>query len=810
MTIRPLTSSRVCHAPSLLSALVALTAAMLVVPATSIAATTVTGDAIPSAPLVIEPDAGGRIDDTFQMLFFIARMPTTKTINQVTLGDLAKNVDCPVENPWYTLTIYEHPTEAIGSWTPITSWKAESLEFANFDSVLQKRTWRVPPVTLLKGRGYSFWVSGYFSACRTAMVRSWAHNGSKVNAGPNRCDRVTQSAFRMWHTGGESDAVACGSYDAVPNDFDSSMPNGWLSVFSYGYPNNFVEVLRDSGTTVPTSCRGYGFGARAVYWRPWSGHPGWHEYVCVWGAASQFPDYTDPASPFYPNDPPDGWYYGFGWTSITPGDPRDLYVKLDLDEGELAKTFRPNFLFDDDEHYRPLDVRKFFEESYPAGSYSTHHRVCSADSSICEEIASADFLGSYPSDWYVDVTSYASDPDEEDEEDYKTPGCPQGGTLRDCNGGSTNAVYYEVNRPSTNDGYTFIDYSLFYRFDDKNDATNQDHEADLEGMTVAPSRTHPGTFDFASFAQHGNWWGYLRENLECLETTDDTCPGEPAKSGTRISAYVATGTHASYPDRCVNHFPGECGKNGEDFPRYEADHDGAAPAWPANNDGSTLKRWDNAWWYWGGRWGEQRTVESPGWRKHGIVPRDNQCARDNDGCLTNVIGSRVRRAAQVSAMRARVRRLSRCAPWFGPSVAALACSRGGLSRAIRHQALGRSGRFVLSVDRPRPPGAARRAQRAASAPSLSQYIGTPLRPGTQVRIRGEIVRGTTVLLRLRAGRRLYEAAVTLRKGEATAIRILRRARRPAILVTRGEAASVNIRTTAMLSRKARTKAATGG
>jgi hypothetical protein len=273
-----------------------------------------------------------------------------------------------------------------------------------------------------------------------------------------------------------------------------------------------------------------------------------------------------------------------------------------------------------------------------------------------------------------------------------------GPTLRDCGGGPTNAVYYEVNRPFSNDGYTFIDYSLFYRFDDKNDATNLDHEADLEGMTVAPSRTSPGTFDFASFAQHGNWWGYLRENLECPDTYNDDCPGDPNKAGARINAYVATGTHASYPDRCENHFPGECGKNGESFPRYEADHDGDAP-WLANNDSSTLKPWDNAWWYWAGRWGEQQIVESPGWRKHALVPRDNQCARDNDGCPTNVLGASVRKRSKAHAARARARQLSRCTPWFGPSVAALACSREALSRAMRQQTLGRPGPLFLAVKR---------------------------------------------------------------------------------------------------------------
>jgi hypothetical protein len=55
-------------------------------------------------------------------------------------------------------------SRAMGKWTPETTWKAQSLEYATFDAQLQKRTWRVPTVTLLKGRRYSFWVDGYFSS----------------------------------------------------------------------------------------------------------------------------------------------------------------------------------------------------------------------------------------------------------------------------------------------------------------------------------------------------------------------------------------------------------------------------------------------------------------------------------------------------------------------------------------------------------------------------------------------------------------------------------------------------------------------
>jgi hypothetical protein len=753
---------------------------------TSRAATTVTGDDSPATPLVIQPDSGERIDDANQMVFFIARMPTTKTINRVTLGDLAQSAGCTMASPWYTLTIREHPSEAIASWTSDANWKAESLEFAVFDTQLQKRTWRIPPTTLQKGRGYSFWVNGYFTGagCASAKVRSWPHNAQHVNAGPNRCDQVSPSAHRMRHGSGLNDAVVCASA-SIPSGFDPSMPQGWLSVYNYG-TSSLVEVLRAKGTTVPTNCRGYAFGARAVYWRPWPGTPGWHEYVCTWTpAASQFPDYLDPADPSYPNDPADGWYYGFGYTSIKAGGPRDLYMKLDLDEADLAKTYRPYLLFDDDEHWRPLDVRSFLAESYPAASYSTHHRICTLDDSICEEISNADDLNSYDdSNWYLNVTSLASSDADEQESDYVTPGCATG-VLRDCDGGATNALYYDVTRPLTDDGYTFIDYWEFYRYDDKDDSheIDNDHEADLEGMTVAPSKGRPGTFDFASFAQHGTWWAYLRENLECPDTADDTCPDEPNKAGARINAYVATGSHASYPDACSNIVIPTCGKNGQPEYKWEADHDGDAP-WAANDDASVLKPEDPDFWWWPGAWGEDHDsgVLSPGYRSHQVAPRDGRCAENNDGCLTGILGARVHPGASGSASR-RNAWISRCRPWFGASVAALGCAPHGLRRAVEEQALGGKPTFAI-VRLPRA-SASRRfggRRRAASAPAITQLLGRPLRPGEGLTVSGRTPHGTLILLRTGQRHRVCETRLNVsRRVGRFEFRVRRGKRCPAVL-----------------------------
>jgi hypothetical protein len=229
-------------------------------------------------------------------------------------------------------------------------------------------------------------------------------------------------------------------------------------------------------------------------------------------------------------------------------------------------------------------------------------------------------------------------------------------------------------------------------------------------MTVAPSRTHPGTFDFASFAQHGTWWGYLRENLECPDTYNDDCPGEPNKAGARINSYIATGSHAAYPEGCSNVPILTCGKNGQHAWMWEADHDGDAP-WAADNDPSALKPKDPAFWFWSGSWGEDKVVLSPYYRSHQFAPRDQNCAEDNDDesnhCPLDVLGSSVgRAAARARVAEQRSRRMSQCRPWFGASVTALTCAPGRLRRSVERQRSARDPRLRSPASGARPPLAA--------------------------------------------------------------------------------------------------------
>lgn len=737
--------------------------------------TVVTGAANPVGPLVIEPDTGARVD-TGQMLFFIQEMPTTKTVNRITLGDLAMTPGCKIASPTYNLTVRQHPSGAMGTSTSTGNWEANPLESLVFDADLEQRTWRMTPVTFRKGYGYSFWVKGNYTACQTPEVRSWTHNEPKVNAGANRCDLVIASRWRMWHEAGQSDAVACGYPDTVPVNFDPSMPPGWLSVYSGSSPNNYVDVRSKHVSDPVPTCSGSDYGAKAIEWRPKPDSPTyWKEYVCVWGASSQFPDYLDPSNPFYPQNPDDGWYYGFGYYSIKPGGPRDLYVKLELDEAELAASFKPSLLFDSSEKWRPLNLETFFAE-HDALSSAPLHRRCqplpappgtpvsdisydgATPIAYCPAIESLDDLTDYSgADAYLDSHGYGVS----DESDYRSPdsACNVNG-IWDCNGGTQSALYYYVSEPLTEFDYRYIGYWAFYRFNHFSDGLDMfEHEGDWEGLAVAPSYVRPDTFDFVSFSAHEHWWSYLRDTLECDDDlfSPADCGTESAPAHSHVMSYVANGSHANYPSKCSETVPlVTCSQPDESTP--ERGHDGAkawghnAPYHAPDPNGliAVPELEDGQWIDWPGKWGPV-TVDSPAYQDTFLSPWD-QCGEDDEQCPP--FAASVRRKDRPAPRPA----VTSCGNWFGPSVAVVACDAPELRRAARRKTLGRAGKARAAL---RPPAAAatrRERYRIGTAPGLVQVVGQPLVDGTRLRLVGRASQANTVQVRFAPARgQLHEA-----------------------------------------------------
>ena len=774
--------------------LIASVAAVFVAAPAS-AATVVTGADTASGPLVIAPDSGPRDDTNFGKLFFIQKMPVTKTVNRVTLGDIALSTSCTATGPVLNLSVAEHPSGAMAGESVQTVWEGKALEPIAADHVFRQRTWRTQPMTLVKGRGYSFNVSGTQSGCTSFEVRSWAHNGPKVNPGSVRCDRVFTPAWRMWHDSGANDAVACGAYATLPEDFDSSMPPGWLSVYPYSYPYNFVEVLRGSGPVPPTNCRGQGYGARAVPWRPWPGYPGWTEYVCIWTQAdSQFPDYVDPASPFYPNDPADGWYYGFGWSAMRPGGPRDMYLKLDLDEAELASWYKPNLRFDTSEKWRPLNLTQFFDER--DSTTLPMHRRCqpppappgsdpndidpwggATEAAYCPRIGTPEeLMGHNTSDTYIKVNGFDANSDD----DYRSPNgaCNLDG-LYDCNGGLISTLYYFVSEPAFDSHYRYIGYWAFYRWNDFGEVG--DHEGDWEGVAIAPSRQRPATFDYAAFSSHSDgWYSYLRDTLTCADNAWEnpkTCGTEQAKEFSHVRTYVANGGHANYPKPCARSGTQICERATGIVP--EESYDGTRD-WGNNSSALGLHQngltafpdpGSGSWVDWIGRWGspagpaQQDTFYDP-WGGCGY----------GQSCLQP--SSAGRRTDSTTARSARIPVPRDCRRWFGPLVGALACDGVALPRALSNGTLGRQGRLTLTVRRGSVGAAVARDRPAAdSAPAITQLVAEPLGVGDELRIRGRAAAGTQLFVRYRTGTRVRVARLRdlgLERGGTAVVRMARR------------------------------------
>ena len=453
----------------------------------------------------------------------------------------------------------------------------------------------------------------------------------------------------------------------------------------------------------------------------------------------------------------------------------------------LAAQFMPILDFDSSEKWRPLNVAMFMSEKDPANGQAWN-KICSATLS-CSGLDGELAMGSYSTtDSYISIHRNAnSDPDS-----YTSPtaACNQvvGSTSRhDCDTGPASAIYYHVVGPSPA-GYTYVDYWFFYRYDQGyNDFGN--HAGDWEGVTVAPSPTG-NTFEFAEFSQHGTWNSFLRDNLECDNASGGSCGSEAVGySGQHVMTFPASGSQANYSrPNSSGTFDG--GNNGA-APwgrNLDTNSTGTCPAnvpsSPPNVCGPALiafpatgaQRWTD----WPGRWGETTPSGIAGANSPtspaGATPADH-------GPHFFAPWSGVSCDSGAACPAAAHRRAPMyCNNWFGAGVAAVACQQRRMRGALRKRQLGHRGKFTIRLITQR--------RRAATAPGLAQVLGRPLRPGERAEVSGTVPRGTELLVRARAGRRLVTAVfdrVGPVHGRAT-LRVNRtRAGTPAVVLVRGGA-----------------------
>ena len=410
----------------------------------------------------------------------------------------------------------------------------------------------------------------------------------------------------------------------------------------------------------------------------------------------------------------------------------------------IAAEFRPILKFDEGEQWRPLDVDRYLTERSP-GFDTPMHQVC--DIGSCTDVTSSTSLAQKNTTDSFLQSGVLDDPIAPGNQVYRSPNpaCVETVGLtevKDCNSGPATAVYYNATIRSA--GYNYIDWWWYYRFNDT-PLDEFDHAGDWEGLTIAPSADGT-TFDWVGFAQHERVVAYLHDNVECEDGGPGSCGVAGERRGRRVTVYVAAGTHASYPYACAE----ACAQNGAFLP--ETDH-GGDRSWGRNYDDSAYRRVPGAnsgqWVDWRGRWGSTGTppgADAPG--SPGTQERFKCPWAANFGDAT-ACTSRTRRLTAGELAR-------HCGTWVGAGVAALACDRGRLRHALRHEALGRRGRMAIRGSSGR---------RAASAPGLAQVAGRPLRPHESLRFTG-LTDGVSIAVRASYRGARYLLSFTADAGSA--------------------------------------------
>jgi hypothetical protein len=747
-------------------AAIGLVASVLLAAPPAMATTDVTGLGDSTSPLVINPktlptDALAlRLDvGSAPTVAYIEKMPVTKTIKQVSIGDFAADQgDC--SNPMQVrVSVAEHSAANPDDFAQIT-YSEINPTVPDAPGVL---TFTLKDeVTLKAGLGYSFHIQSTDpGACRWAYQTTWAHNASVVDGGSNPCtggpyvgESPASQEKRGWHSYGSPDGVT-GPDGCAGTNWSAVMPSGWLVSFPSGGAWDVATSWHTPDAILPpgfSACRLYpdymltNYGAQETDWSAQANDGNIHT-LCDW---TQFAPPGQAVA--------DGWYYGLPWRTERLGRPRDVYLKLGEDTTPPAVKYRPILKFDTSEKWQPLSVSGFFAEGI--------HRVCLPKppftratiqsffhsgntaafnrATTCQVITDpAQLLNppwNSPSAWVqvagpgYNASTYHS-PD---------PSCNAAGLL-DCGLAPKSSIYYNETRPSNS--YEYLDYWVFYRYNDgpsyPNGTPVDKHQADWEGVTVGVPSPNAGTFDFAAFAQHKSVYSYLRNNLGCDDGPTGSCGTASAPKGERLNVYVVNGGHASYPEPCharvILGYNVSCWETGfpllvagQNFPLLDAGGwDGSDP-WPANADSTAVLPLADAaapWVQWLGTWGIEGNV--PNLR--------NQARFRSPGGATNACGSGDgTRPDPVQICAARHRRVS-CASWFGQSVSVAACDPPRLERAMRTRTLGRRGTLRIVFTR--------RSVRSASAPGVVQAMGAVVTPRDRTYVKGVVRAGSTVLVR---------------------------------------------------------------
>lgn len=289
------------------------------------------------------------------IVLFIQRMPVTKTITAVTLGDLGQGSTSCSGSPTILVRIREITSKVLPNGTEIAASQSQPLP-----ATPSRITWPLnTPLTLKQGHAYAFTIG--VTGCTYVRQTTWRHNSSLLEPAPREIGvpacQVAQSGSndvrpvnRQWHDYGNSDFFGtgrCVNYGTPTAD----MPSGWLAV-GQGAGNYYILTTAvPHGHPAPTYCDEgalAGWGLIPVFWK--TDQYGSDDYVCQW---SVFADWLSPGTPGATQRY--GWWYAMPfWPSrdALPTHAGAMYVKLDtIDYTALLNQYTPLLKYDNREQY---------------------------------------------------------------------------------------------------------------------------------------------------------------------------------------------------------------------------------------------------------------------------------------------------------------------------------------------------------------------------------------------------------------------------------------------------------------------------
>jgi len=457
---------------------------------------------------------------------------------------------------------------------------------------------------------------------------------------------------------------------------------------------------------------------------------------------------------------------------------KEILDTYDLEIVVRPKTpqeqLRPILLFDDEEEWRPLNINNFLTEGFTSEEVegTFHHKICNS-SKECEELTGSKAENEALFEKYLGDNAYIKIYEDSNGYHSSNEGCITE-LLKDCNLGSLYWHSLQPKGPGLEEP-VFYDYWAFYRYNDYpilgEIFSVGEHEGDWEGVLVASNSEDydPTGFNWVAMDSHGHTWHYLSGTLYCdgLEEESSCKDGPEGVKGQRVMAYVAEGSHATYPRPCEE-ICFRTDSDGElkipwpfDTTPTEQEFGGEIP-WPANDFfGSLVNLQDSSnqyWNSWDGRWGsDDPNVESPldqyraqvPWEMYGIEfrkndkeeieeihhcterytdPESNDCEEANENFQTNSFNSS---------------KEDSCSAWNGPFVQASICNPQELQRSIDSKEFADPGAVQLIAPEDLE-GAA-----VDSSPGVTQLVSSqPLSEGSVIQFNGKLSSADQIMLKI--------------------------------------------------------------